>query len=90
MGAKDLYALVAIPLTTGLKRADQKQLEAMLGPIAQTWLNHKLKRVQRLFEQHITGGILQAAHTAINAASGMIRQIEKNMDIYTSAVRNDD
>ncbi|MGD2272921.1 MAG: 50S ribosome-binding GTPase [Desulfobacterales bacterium] len=90
MGAKDLYALVAIPLTTGLKRADQKQLEAMLGPIAQTWLNHKLKRVQRLFEQHITGGILQAAHTALNAASGMIRQIEKNMDIYTSAVRNDD
>ncbi len=90
IGAKDLYALVAIPVTTGLKRADQKQLEAMLGPIAQTWFNHKLKKAQLLFEQHITGGILQAANVAITAATDMIREIEKNMHIYTWAVKNED
>ncbi len=90
IGAKDLYALIAIPVTTGIKKADQKQLEVMLGPIAQTWFNHKLKKAQLLFEQHITGSILQAADTAVTAATQMIRKIEKNMHIYTGAIRNED
>ena len=62
----------------------------MLGPIAQTWFNHKLKKAQLLFEQHITGSILQAADTAVTAATQMIREIEKNMHIYTGAIRNED
>ena len=62
----------------------------MLGPIAQTWFNHKLKKAQLLFEQHITGGILQAANAAHTAATDMIREIEKNMHIYTWAVKNED
>ena len=48
-GLHDLYALVAIPATTGLKRADQKQLDDMLGPIVRTWLNNKLKEVKESF-----------------------------------------
>ena len=90
IGAKDLYALIAIPVTTGVKKADQKQLEVMLGPIAQTWFNHKLKKAQLLFEQHITGGILEAADTAVTAAGQMIHEIEKKMHIYTGAIRNED
>jgi hypothetical protein len=63
-GLKDLYALVAIPVTRGMKKADQKQLQAMLGPIAQTWFRHKLKKVQRLFEQEISGELLQTVDQA--------------------------
>jgi hypothetical protein len=59
-GLKDLYALVAIPVTRGMKKADQKQLKAMLGPIARTWFEHKFKKVQMLFEQEISGDLLQA------------------------------
>ena len=90
IGAKDLYALVAIPVTTGLKRADQKQLETMLGPIAQTWFNHKLKKAQLLIEKHISGDILQTADASITAATKMIQEIEKNMHIYTRAMKNED
>jgi hypothetical protein len=58
-GLKDLYALVAIPVTRGMKKADQKQLKAMLEPVAQTWFEHKFKKVQTLFEQQISGDTLQ-------------------------------
>jgi hypothetical protein len=61
LGLKDLYALVAIPVTRGMKKADQKQLKAMLGPIAETWLSHKFRKVQELFELEVTGDILRSA-----------------------------
>jgi hypothetical protein len=78
-GAKDLYALFAIPATTGLKKADRKQLEAMLGPIVQTWLNDKLKKVQALFEQQITGGLIRGADESIAEAARLIEEIENCM-----------
>jgi hypothetical protein len=78
-GLHDLYALVAIPATTGLKKADQKQLDDMLGPIVQAWLNNKLKEIKDLFEQEITGGILGAAKHAVDEADTLINQIEANI-----------
>jgi len=71
-GLKDLYALVAIPVTRGLKRADQKQLQEMLGPVAQTWLSHKFEGVRGIFEQEITGDILRTAEEAAGEAERRI------------------
>lgn len=69
LGVKDLYALVAIPVTRSLKQADRKQLQQMLGPVAQTWLSHKFKKVQDLFEAELTGESLrQLARAAADAA----------------------
>ena len=79
-GLHDLYALVAIPATTGLKKADQNQLEEMLGPIVQTWLNDKLKAVQDLFEQEVTGGIIRAATDTLDASNPLIHGIETRID----------
>ena len=85
-GAKDLYALFAIPATTGMKKADQKQLEIMLGPIVETWLTHKLKLVQDLFEDHITGGIVRVADESIAAARQQIKEIEDHLNACTKGV----
>jgi hypothetical protein len=71
-GLKDLYALVAIPITRGLKQADQKQLHDMLGPVAQTWLNNKFQKVRALFELEITGEILRTAEQAAEEAERLI------------------
>jgi hypothetical protein len=71
-GLKDLYALVAIPVTRGMKKADQKQLEAMLAPIARTWFDHKFKKVQALFEQEISGDLRQSLEQAAAAAGRSI------------------
>ncbi len=67
-GMKDLYALVAIPVTRGMKKADRKQLQAMLGPLARTWLQGKSAAVQALFEEALSGDILRAAEEAAAAA----------------------
>ncbi len=86
-GLNDLYALIAIPATTGLKKADQKQLNTILGPIAKGWLDEKLKTVQRIFEQEITGGIIGTARHAINESEALIKEIENSMKICEKAVR---
>ena len=85
-GLHDLYALVAIPATTGIKRADQKQLDDMLGPIVQTWLNNKLKEVKDLFEQEITGGIIRTAKDTVDEADTLINQIEANIEACGKAM----
>jgi len=75
-GATDLYALFAIPVTTGLKGADRKRIEEMLAPVVQTWLNHKLNTVQGLFEENITGEILQSARQNLKDAGELIGAAE--------------
>ena len=64
LGLKDLYALIAIPATAGLKKADQKQLARLLAPVARTWLAHKFAQVQALFEEQITGDLFGEAREA--------------------------
>lgn len=75
-GLHDLYALVAIPATTGLKKADQMQIEEILAPIVQTWLNNKLEAVQDLFEQEVTGGIIRVSKDTIKESNLWIKEIE--------------
>lgn len=59
-GLNDLYALVAIPATAGMKKADRKQLEALLGPVARVWLTEKLAAIDALFDARITGPIRES------------------------------
>jgi hypothetical protein len=79
-GLKDLYALVAIPVTRGMKQADRTQLKAMLGPVAQSWLSHKLQKVQSLFEQEITGDILSAAQQVTTEAERRLAEIRNVLE----------
>jgi hypothetical protein len=74
-GAKDLYALVAIPVTRGMKKADRKQLKAMLGPLAQAWLRGKSAVVQALFEEALAGDILRTAEDAADAAGRLVESL---------------
>ncbi|MCU0559643.1 MAG: 50S ribosome-binding GTPase [Desulfobacterales bacterium] len=74
-GVKDLYALVAIPMTRGMKKADRKQLKAMLGPLAQSWLRGKSAAVQALFEEALSGEILRAADDAAAAAGRLAESL---------------
>ena len=79
-GLHDLYALVAIPATSGLKRADQRQLEEMLTPIAQMWLERKLKTVQDIFEDAITGSILKGARQTLRTTQTWLQDFDRAID----------
>jgi hypothetical protein len=63
-GLHDLYALVALPATSGLKQADRAQIDALLGPVAQAWLASKLQALRDLLHESISGPVLQAADQA--------------------------
>ena len=78
-GLHDLYALIAIPATTGLKKADQAQLKEMLGPIIQAWLNSKLNAVKDLFEKEITGNILRVAEETLKSSDALIQRIDADL-----------
>jgi hypothetical protein len=80
-GAKDLYALVAIPVTTQMKKADQHQLQSILGPIARAWFDHKLKKVQQLFEDTITGATISKVGETIDRASAEMTALQTSMDV---------
>jgi len=85
-GLHDLYALIAIPATTGLKKADQNQIKEMLAPIIQTWLNNKLKAVQYLFEKEITGQIIQYSTDALQSSDALITQIQNQIAVCKKAM----
>ena len=78
-GLKDLYALIAIPATSGLKKADQRQLEALMAPIARTWLQHKVRAVGQLFREMITGTVLSTAAETLDRSGRLIENIEANV-----------
>jgi len=75
-GMKDLYALFAIPVTRGMKKADRKQMETMLGPIVQTWLNHKMRVVDDLLTDAITGKLLETGQSRYRTAADGLEQID--------------
>jgi hypothetical protein len=77
LGLHDLYALIAIPATAGMKSADEAQLEEMLAPVARTWLQHKLQAVDQLFEDQISGDLLNSARSVDQRLAQMDTQIEQ-------------
>lgn len=79
-GLHDLYALVALPATTGLTQADRRQLETLLRPIAQAWLNANLQIVQEIFEKEVVGGLIQAAEATVEETEPLIQEIESTAE----------
>ncbi|BBO68273.1 hypothetical protein DSCA_22030 [Desulfosarcina alkanivorans] len=79
-GLNDLYALVAIPATAGMKKADLRQLEALLGPVARAWLTYKLTAIAALFEEMITGSLLQQGRDALDTAARRIASMAKSLE----------
>jgi hypothetical protein len=76
-GLHDLYALIAIPATAGMSRADRSQLEELLAPLARTWLAHKYKAVQSIFEQHITGAIFNQIASAREQTDPLLAEVQQ-------------
>jgi hypothetical protein len=78
-GLNDLYALVAIPATAGMKKADLKQLEVLLAPVARAWLTHKLTAIEALFEEKITGFLLNRGQDLAGQAAGRIASMTRHL-----------
>ncbi len=60
LGFNDLWALVSIPASAGLTEQDRRQLEAMLKPVFEIWLEQRVGQVVQLFEDTICRPTLEA------------------------------
>jgi len=87
-GLHDLYALVAIPATAGMKQADRKQLEELLAPVARSWLEHKLQAVVSLFEDQITGEIIARAEQTLSETGDLIHQARQGIGTCRAHLRS--
>ena len=83
-GLNDLYALIAIPATAGMSKADRGQLEQLLAPLARTWLSYKLNVVRGLFESHITGDLLKSIGAAQKRAAELGGEIDDALELVNS------
>ena len=88
-GLQDLYALIAIPATSGLKQADVRQLEEILGPVARSWLSSKLQVVHDLFEQQITGPVLSAVRRTLETAGTRIHDMDRRIEQCRGMLEHD-
>jgi hypothetical protein len=77
LGLHDLYALVAIPATAGLSKTDQQQLDLLLKPLVQTWLENKYRTVQALFEEQISGSLLEAVRNAAEQTDILVSDTDR-------------
>jgi len=80
-GLHDLYALVALPATSGLNKADRRQLENLLAPVARVWLDDKAALVGRMLEDEITGPLLEGTHKDAEASRQLITQLEEKLSL---------
>ncbi len=84
-GLQDLYALIAIPATTGLNKADRKQLETLLSPVAKTWLTSKMDILHHIFSQQITGYLMKKGQEIISESEPVLKEIAEQIDICKKA-----
>jgi GTPase SAR1 family protein len=85
-GIKDLYALVAIPATTGMKKADLRQLETLLAPMARTWLTVKLTAIETLFQEMITGPMLEKGRFVVVESAEKIASVKQHLTVCHRAL----
>jgi hypothetical protein len=71
---------VAIPATAGLSKTDQQQLDLLLKPLVQAWLENKYKTVQTLFEQQISGNLLEAVHATAAQIDQLLSDADKALE----------
>ena len=85
-GLHDLYALVALPATSGLKKADRRQLENLLAPVARVWLDDKVQLVRRILEDEISGPLLDRAKEKAETCRELITQLEEKLTLCRTAL----
>ncbi len=86
-GLHDLYALVALPATSGLNKADRAQLERLLAPVARVWLDDKAALVRRMLEEEISAPLLCRAREDMDASRHLITQLEEKLSLCRSALK---
>ena len=78
-GLHDLWALAALPASTGLNEAQRKQAESLLRPVAEAWSAARSMQVQRVFQDQISGSLTRASGCVVVSAQDLLRRVESSL-----------
>ena len=76
-GANDLWALIAIPASTGLSELDRKNLEGMLGPIFKVWFSSKWSGLVSILEERVADPMISESDALCSRADKPLAELER-------------
>jgi len=86
-GMHDLAALIALPVSTGLNEADRLQLQRLIRPVAEKWLEIRKNDLSRFFDTRISGDFFINIDKRCEQLSAMLESVENMITdiIHTGA-----
>ena len=80
-GVNDLFALIAIPASSGLNEVHRKNLEKILTPTYEVWYNEKVQNVRETLERHVAGDLLVAAAELLKSSEKPVQELEAALKV---------
>ena len=76
-----MWALVSIPASAGLDETGRKQLSDMLEPVVRRWLENRAIIVREVFEETITGAVVEELLKMRGDLDLLIEETERELNL---------
>jgi len=84
-GLNDLWALVSVPASAGLGAQERKQLEEMIAPVFQIWLEQRANAIVDIYADTVCRPVLKALDTIPRPDDDRFARIEEALSTIKGA-----
>jgi hypothetical protein len=84
-GMHDLWALVSIPASAGMDENTRRNLSDMLAPVVARWFESRAAMVTTLFEEQLTGRMLETLQQLASSAGRQIEDVKTTLKALQAA-----
>lgn len=84
-GMHDLWALVSIPASAGMDENTRRNLSDMLAPVVARWFESRAAMVAALFEEQLTGRMLETLQQLDSSAGRQIEDVKTTLKALQAA-----
>jgi len=85
-GLGDLYALIAIPASVGLNKADRDQLQKLIQPVFDKWFVQRRDKIKLFLREAISGSFFDESNKQQDKNGKLINEIDKSISIFKELV----
>ena len=78
-GLNDLFALIAIPASTGLNETDRKQLEELIKPVFEKWFAHRKNEIKSFLRINISEQLFDESKKIQKKIQKLINEIDESV-----------
>jgi len=81
-GLNDLFALIAIPASTGLNETDRKQLQNLIQPVFDKWFVLRKEKIKSFLRETISGQFFEESKKLQNRIQKLINEIDESISMF--------